>query len=88
MYNVVVIENVLKKLQTFHREDRLSFYSKLEMISENPFANIPFVKRLKNSRNFRFRFGNYRCVYHVESKTQIITVIDIDHRKEIYRRKK
>jgi mRNA-degrading endonuclease RelE of RelBE toxin-antitoxin system len=40
---------------------------------------------LKNSQNFRFRFGNYRGVYNVADKVLTITVIDVAHRKDIYR---
>ena len=56
------------------------------IIAKDPYASLPFVKRLKDSRNFRFRFGNYRAVYTVVDKVLTIIVIDIGHRREIYRR--
>ena len=59
---------------------------KLSIIAKDPYASLPFVKRLKNSPNFRFRFGNYRGVYTVIDNILTITVIDIGHRRDIYRR--
>jgi mRNA-degrading endonuclease RelE of RelBE toxin-antitoxin system len=59
---------------------------RIASIAKNPYASLPFVKRLKNSQNFRFRFGNYRGVYNVIDKILTITIIDVAHRKDIYRR--
>ena len=59
---------------------------KLDVIARNPYANLPYVKRLKNSQNYRFRFGDYRGVYNLADKILTITVIDVAHRKDIYRR--
>jgi mRNA interferase RelE/StbE len=33
----------------------------------------------------RIRVGDYRIVYTIVSDTRIIDVIDVDHRKDIYR---
>ncbi|MCL2293950.1 MAG: type II toxin-antitoxin system RelE/ParE family toxin [Spirochaetes bacterium] len=59
---------------------------KIETIAKDPYASLAFVKRLKGSQNFRLRFGDYRGVYTVVDKVLTIIVIDIAHRKEIYRR--
>jgi mRNA interferase RelE/StbE len=88
MYDIVISESVLKKLRDIPKDDRLRFYEKIETVAENPFADIPFVKRLTNSPYYRFRFGDYRCVYQVEKLILTVTVIDVGHRKDIYRRKK
>jgi len=58
---------------------------KLAIIAKDPFASLPFVKSLKDSQNFRFRFGNYRGVYTVINKILTITVIDVAHRRNIYK---
>jgi mRNA interferase RelE/StbE len=43
----------------------------------NPLKGMPGVMRL--------RVGDYRIVYVVARDQQVIDVIDIDHRKDIYR---
>jgi mRNA interferase RelE/StbE len=86
MYKVVMTEKALKALQTIPKPDVNRFLDKIDIIAKNPYAQLPFVKRLKDSQNFRFRFGSYRCVYNITEKILVITVIDVAHRKDIYRR--
>ena len=85
MYQVVMTENAVKALQNIPKADVEKFMQKLDIIAKNPYADLPFVKRLKNSQNFRFRFGDYRGVYNLVDKILLITVIDVAHRKDIYR---
>jgi mRNA interferase RelE/StbE len=35
---------------------------------------------------FRLRVGDYRVLYDTDSKTRVITVYAIGHRREVYRR--
>ena len=85
MYKVLMTEKAVKTLQIIPKVDADKFFQKIAIIAKNPYASLPFVKRLKNSQNFRFRFGNYRGVYNVSDKILTITVIDVAHRKDIYR---
>jgi mRNA interferase RelE/StbE len=85
MYKIVMTEKVVKKLQIIPKADVDRFMRKLIIIAKDPYAPLSFVKRLKNSQNFRFRFGDYRGVYNVIDKILTITVIDVAHRKDIYR---
>jgi len=86
MYKVLMTEKVVKALQTIPKVDVDKFMHKIAVIAKNPYASLSYVKRLKNSQNFRFRFGDYRGVYNVIDKVLTITVIDVAHRKDIYRR--
>jgi mRNA interferase RelE/StbE len=79
-------EKVVKVLQTIPKADTDRFMRKITIIAKNPYAPMSFVKRLKDSQNFRVRFGDYRGVYNVTDKILLITVIDLAHRKDIYRR--
>ena len=85
MYKIVMTEKVVKALQLIPKADVGNFMRKIAIIAKNPYASLSFVKRLKNSQNFRFRFGNYRGVYNVADKVLTVTVIDVAHRKDIYR---
>ena len=86
MYEIVMTEKAVKFLSKIPKADVDKFMRKINVIAKNPYAPLPFVKRLKNSHNFRFRFGDYRRVYNVADMILKITVIDIAHRREIYRR--
>lgn len=42
--------------------------------------------KLKGTKDiYRTRVGNYRAIYQISSTSQIITIIKIAHRKEVYR---
>lgn|GEM_PF-1905206 len=77
-------EKAVKSLQKIPRADVDNFLRKINIIKKDPYAQLSFVKRLKNSQNFRFRFGDYRGVYNIVDKILTITVIDVAHRKDIY----
>ena len=44
-------------------------------------------KRLLPPLDDRFsaRLGTYRVIYRVDDKTRVVTVVDIGHRRDIYR---
>ena len=86
MYDIVMTEKVVTTLQKIPKADVDRFLRKLDIIAKDPYASLPFVKRLKNSQYFRFRFGDYRSIYNVAKMILTITVIDVAHRSEIYRR--
>ncbi|MEI6706939.1 MAG: type II toxin-antitoxin system RelE/ParE family toxin [Methylococcales bacterium] len=57
----------------------------VDRLAINPYpAN---TKKLKGSAKacFRVRTGNYRIIYEVHNQELIIEVIEVGHRKDIYR---
>lgn len=59
--------------------EKLEFYVK-------PGRPLEFAEALKDKTlgEFRFRIGDYRVIFDVESKRKIVILI-IGHRKDIYR---
>ena len=43
-------------------------------------------KKLQGRPAYRIRIGNYRAIYEINNHSLIILIVDIDHRKNIYRR--
>ena len=43
-------------------------------------------KKLKSTNAYRIRSGNYRIIYEIHEDIITIVVIDVGHRREIYRR--
>lgn len=70
----------LKKISSVHLIKILSEIEKLQ-IDPRP-ANC---KKLKNSKSYRIRAGDYRIIYDIEDKKLLILVIKIGHRKDIYK---
>jgi mRNA interferase RelE/StbE len=52
-------------------------------------ANIPRpigCKKLKGRNGFRIRVSDYRIIYDIFDKELLIDVIDLGHRRDIYKR--
>lgn len=55
----------------------------LEALAGSPLEGKPLQGPLAGSRSYRV--GDYRVVYHVSAKEQVLGVLRIDHRREVYR---
>ncbi len=55
----------------------------LETLAVTPLEGKPLQGDLAGSRSYRV--GDYRIVYQVLGKQQVLGVIRIDHRREVYR---
>ena len=58
-------------------------FAKIGELAETP---RPFgVKLMKDEeRFFRLREGDYRIIYDIDDATQVVTIIKIGHRREVY----
>lgn len=57
-------------------------------LKKNPFYG-PNIKKLKGkfSDIYRYRTGQYRLFYTVDTEIIVVFIIDISHRKESYKKK-
>lgn len=55
----------------------------LDLLTKNPESGIPLRGELKGL--YKYRVGVYRIIYQLFRSKLIVTVIDIGHRKDIYR---
>lgn len=55
---------------------------KVKELRENPFSKD--IRRLRASEYFRLRVGDYRIIFSI--KNNIITILKVGHRKNIYNR--
>lgn len=55
----------------------------IDQLSHDPNLGIPLRGDLKGL--YKYRVGAYRIIYQIEHRILFITVIDIGHRKEVYR---
>ncbi|NPA12301.1 MAG: type II toxin-antitoxin system RelE/ParE family toxin [Epsilonproteobacteria bacterium] len=83
MYKVLIPQKVLKQLKKLDEVTQKIIISKLEELENgNFFGDKPLKGKYKGK--FRKRAGDYRIIYLKENETLIITLIRIDHRKEVY----
>lgn len=50
-----------------------------------PLRRLKTIKKAKGREAFRIRVANYRIIYEVYDKLLLIDVIEIGHRKDIYK---
>lgn len=82
-YSVVISEYALKQLKKLDKSMIPKIKEAISALQENP---RPFgYKKLKGEDAYRIRLGNYRVIYEIHDNKLIVVVIDIDHRKQIYK---
>ena len=72
-----------KSLERLEKQDQLRIYAAIELLGDNP--RPPLAVKIKGSDYFRVRVGDYRILYTIDSGRLIILIIDLGHRREIYR---
>jgi len=80
MFKIEWKERAIRELSKLEKSISLRIYKKVEELREN--FNQPDARRLKNSSLFRLRVGDYRVLFEIENN--IITILKIGHRKNIY----
>ena len=77
-------EKMLRKLDDFTNRRIKKFIQDNLIGCENPrFQGKPLTGNLKG--NWRYRVGDYRIIAKIEDEEILITVIDVNHRRQIYR---
>jgi mRNA interferase RelE/StbE len=83
-YRLEVSKRVRKDLADLPQDVQRRIVGKLDELLENPFA--PGSIKLKGEDSYRVRVGDYRIVFDVDTKTEVITVLALGDRKDIYKR--
>ena len=88
LYGFAYSERALSFLRGLAQKLRRQIISKIEALASNPIP--PGSKRVRGVKNGdepvrRIRSGDYRILYTVRANPQHIVVLDIGHRKDVYR---
>ncbi|MFW5847261.1 MAG: type II toxin-antitoxin system RelE family toxin [Nanoarchaeota archaeon] len=71
-----------KFLKKLNEQDSKRIISTLERCRIRPHS---YVKKLVSSKYFRLRVGDYRVILDIKAGKLIIIVVEIGHRKNIYK---
>jgi mRNA interferase RelE/StbE len=82
-YTVLVTEKVRKVLLKLPSLIAAKFDKKLLELEKNP--RPPGSKKLKGRQGYRIRIGDYRVIYEIEDNVLKVVVIDLGHRKDVYK---
>lgn len=84
-YQVRVEEGALKNLAKVDRKRRKKLWEVIEKLADDPFP--PRSKPLQADPSRRvIRFSAYRIIYEVIADTLIIHILDVDNRKDVYKK--
>jgi mRNA interferase RelE/StbE len=62
---------------------RKRIFEKISSTKENPFH---YFERLTGRSEYKLRAGNYRIISQIDEKTKQISVLFVDHRKNVYKK--
>lgn len=85
MYQIKFKASADKRFSKLSKDIQIRIIQKLEFFLSLP-DPLFYAEMLTNPRigTYRFRIGDYRVVFDLEDD-EIIMIVDIDHRKNIYR---
>lgn len=85
-YQIQITDKILKKLEKLSKADKERIIEAIDSLMEDPRPDG--CKKLKGNFTpirYRIRAGAYRVVYSVQDDILIILVLEVGHRKDVYR---
>ena len=76
-------DHALERIQEREPELFRRVVNALDGLEKNPFQGKPLKGELKGC--YSYRIGTYRIVYRIEHHQLLVIVIDIGHRRDIYK---
>ena len=83
IYTIDILRSAQKSLSRINRQDQERIIAAIEDLTEEPRPSG--CKKLTGRSAWRIRIGNYRVIYEIQDDRLVITVLNIGHRREIYR---
>ena len=84
MYQIEYSKQALKNLKSIPKRAVLNIFRHIDDLMNDPHPHGS-IKLTGSEQTYRIRVGVYRIVYDVYDTELVIKVIDIDHRKDVYR---
>ncbi len=82
MYSIVFTDLSKKQLNKFPKVIRQRIINTLKRCRIRPHA---YIKKLTGNKYFRLRVGDYRVIIDIQDNEFRILVIEMAHRKKIYK---
>ncbi len=86
MYDIVYSKQARAALRQHPAKRAARILEILEMIAADPFARHSNIEPIKGvASGFRYRLGDLRVLYHVDTEARVLTALDIRPRGGAYR---
>jgi mRNA interferase RelE/StbE len=84
-YEITLSGIALKSMEKIPKRELIKINEKIDELSSNP--RPEGMKKIQGDENlYRIRSGNYRVIYRIFDKKIEISIVDVDHRKDIYKK--
>lgn len=83
LFSIELTTSARKALKKLTRKEQELVFAVLETLKENP--TPPKSLKLTGRDGYRIRVGDLRVIYTLQRGRLIVLVLDIGHRREIYR---
>jgi len=83
IYKLLISRTAQKQLAKINNPFFKAINEKIELLRINP--RPAGCKKLTGREGWRLRVADYRIIYEIEDDILQIIVIEIDHRKQVYR---
>ena len=85
MYKVLILPPARTALNGLPRNRAERTLAIVRQVADDPFARHPNIDRLKGEKGaFRYRLGDWRLLYHVDSKRRTLTLAAVRPRGSAY----
>ena len=83
LFSIELTSTARKSLKKLSRKEQELVFAVLETLKENP--PPPKALKLTGREGYRIRVGDLRVIYTLQRGRLIVLVLDIGHRREVYR---
>ncbi len=82
-YRIEVSRRAAKAVTSLDKPLRRKILAAIEGLAGNP--RPAGCKKLPGQEAWRIRVGDYRIIYEIHDQVLLVVVVDLGHRREIYR---
>lgn len=83
-YEIFIEKRAQQALSRIAKPDQDRIAAAIRRLADEPRPDG--VKKLSGREAWRIRVGDYRILYEIDDEQLVILIIDIGHRREVYRR--
>lgn len=84
-FQIRLVKGLSKSLEKVNSQDRKRLNDAVAALSENQHPNGATKLKGTKQQVYRLRVGDYRVLYSIYFVNQIVIILDIGHRSEVYK---
>ena len=82
-YQILILRRAQKELAQLPKQEYERIKEAVENLSNEPRPQS--CKKLTGREGWRIRVGDYRVIYEIDDTKQVLTVLHIGHRRDVYK---